>query len=76
MLSRTLNVVSLILYMIGTALLYFFGRSRSSFERGAGGRFDDVQDSEVRRRYNRLSKIGLFLISIAFLLQLCATLLI
>ena len=76
MLSRTLNIGSLILYMIGVALLYFFGRPQPSFEEGAGSGLEDVDVRKLRIRYNRLSKIGLILISCGFLLQLCATLLI
>ena len=59
MLSRTLNIGSLILYMLGVALLYFFSRSQPRPEESAGTRFEDEGVRQHRVRYNRLSKIGL-----------------
>jgi hypothetical protein len=87
MTSQVLNTIGLILGIIGVSFIFKWGPPQPSFEAGVSLGVEDAtpigdtgktvadHDREVavqRRRYTRMSRIGLLLIMIGFALQLCA----
>ena len=85
--NQILNTIGLLLSIGGIALLFFRGSPQPTFEEGFGIGLEDgtrLKDGrtvaehkaavrEVKRQYERLSRLALILILFGFVLQLCAT---
>lgn len=72
---RCLNIIGLILNILGTVLLYFFGLPNRVDPTGAVNIVGEgVDEEEVQRAkiYGRLSALALSLLGIGFVLQLIA----